>query len=558
MPIEDLLAEWIARTGEVVEPDQRVRMLLHASQAIISELSLPAVLRRIVEAARDLVGAQYGALGVIGPDQTLEQFIHVGMDADAVRSIGDLPKGLGVLGALIADPRPIRLADIAADPRSSGFPDHHPSMTNFLGVPIRSRDQVFGNLYLTDKTAGGDFTRDDEDLVSALAATAGVAIENARLYDATRRRQLAAQASAEISAKLLDPAEHLEPLQFIADTVLRLTSADVVSLVVPSEDPDALRVAVASGEAAEKLVGLRYPAERSLVDLAMDTGRGVRVGAAHAQHGYYVHLNRYLDVGPAMAVPLAGHTSSRGALLAGRHRGRPVFLAGDLELATAFANHAAIAIELVDARAAAERLSVLEDRERIARDLHDHVIQRIFAAGLSLHSLGRQLPDAAARDRLDRVVDDLDSAIHQLRNSIFQLRDTDPVAGRMRGTILHTAQQVAPSLGFDPRIQLTGPLDAVADQALIGDVEAVVREGLTNVARHAAATQVQLNVVADGHGLCVDILDDGCGLPAGGRRSGLRNVRERAQARGGELELGPGADGGTRLHWIVPVLGTST
>lgn len=551
--IAELLDELVARAKEAVDAQKRIRLLLQANQAIIAELSLPAVLRRIVEAARDLVGARYAALGVISPEDTLEQFIHVGMHDDVVRRIGDLPKGLGVLGALISDPQPIRLTDIASDTRSSGFPEHHPPMTTFLGVPIRSRSAVFGNLYLTDKLTGHPFTQEDEDLVSALAATAGIAIENARLYDDTHQRQLAAQASAEISARLLDPGEERDPLSFIADTVLRMVAADVVSLVVPDEQPDTLRIAVASGDAAGRLVEFRYPSERTLVAMAMQSEHGIRVAAAHSQHTYFVHLTRFLDVGPVMAVPLAGRAGARGALLIGRRRGRSTFLAADLELAEAFANQAAIAMELADARTAQEQLSILGDRERIARDLHDHVIQRIFAAGLSLQSLTPRLPDAASRDRLSGVVDDLDAVIHQLRNSIFQLRDSQARASGLRATVLQVTRQVTPSLGFEPRVQLDGPLDTIADQALVAEVEAVIREGLTNVARHAAATSVDLSITTEGRQLCVEITDNGRGLPAGGHRSGLRNMDARARMRGGQLDVSDGPDGGVRIRWTVPV-----
>ncbi|HET9647160.1 MAG TPA: GAF domain-containing protein [Microlunatus sp.] len=549
--VDVLLGELVERASEFVDAQRRLELLQQANRAIVGELSLPSVLRRIVEAARDLVGARYAALGVIGTDETLEQFVHVGMDDEVVARIGDLPKGLGVLGALIQDPRPIRLSLISDDPRSSGFPAHHPPMTTFLGVPIRSRSEVFGNLYLTDKSSGGDFTTEDEDLVSTLAATAGIAIENARLYEESRLRQLSAQASAEVTARLLDPAEERDPLAFIADTVLRLASADVASLVVPGDDPGVLRIVASSGEAADKLIDLHYPAERTLVSLAMETGRGVRLGAANAQRGFFIHLTRYLDVGPVMAVPLAGRSRARGALVVGRLRGGDVFRASDLELAEAFANHAAIAIELSEARRSQERLSVMVDRERIARDLHDHVIQRVFAAGLTLESVTTGLPEGRARERVSTIVDDLDAVIHQLRNAIFELSDPQPGRESLRARVLEIVRQVTPSLGFEPRVRLVGPLDTVADPRLVGDVEAVVREGLTNVARHAHATVVDLVVSTDGHLLRVDITDNGCGLPDGGRRSGLRNIGERARIRGGDLDLGSGPDGGTRLHWSI-------
>jgi signal transduction histidine kinase len=531
---------------------ERLERLLGANRAIVGELSLPMVLRRIVEAARDLVGARYAALGVIGDDGLLQEFIHLGMDSDTVASIGDLPKGLGVLGALIKDPQSIRLPVISEDARSSGFPPGHPPMESFLGVPIRSRNAVYGNLYLTERM-GGEFTAEDEDLVLALAATAGIAIENARLFEESTRRGEWLQASAEISGVLLSPGGNRDPLQLIVNRIKALADADVATLVVPVDDPGLLRVAVATGDGEAELRGMQYPLHDTLVALAMDTGRGVRVAALKQQQGYTVHLSQVVDVGPVMAVPLVGDAGPHGAITLGRRSGRRNFTTADQDMAEAFANHAALARELVEARANQQRLAVLEDRDRIARDLHDHVIQRLFAAGLSLQSLAAMTDNRAVTARLDRLGADLDDTIGQVRTSIFHLQATEVGETGLRAAVLAVVRQVAPMLGSVPAVRFSGPVDTLIHGTVIGEIEAVIREGMTNVAKHAQASQVTLEVSAARGWLTVRLSDDGIGMKQPQRGSGLGNLRHRAEGLGGSLTIEDHPDGGTMLTWTIPV-----
>jgi len=304
LSVERLMSQLVDQAGLIMTAQQRLRRLLIANRSIVQELSLPAVLRRIVDTAKEVSGARYAALGVIGADGTLEQFLHAGMTEEVVRAIGELPKGRGVLGALIEDPKPIRLAGITDDSRSSGIPDGHPAMTTFLGVPIRSRDAVFGNLYLTNRADGVPFTAEDEELVLALAATAGIAIENARLYEESRRRQEWLRASGEISRKLLDPqADYFGALHHIATSVKRLASADVVTVVRPTPDePVQLEVVVATGAAERELIGLRYPIENSIAWRAMQQGRGVLVESVDQHPDVYLHLRPYVPVSHAMAL----------------------------------------------------------------------------------------------------------------------------------------------------------------------------------------------------------------------------------------------------------------
>jgi signal transduction histidine kinase len=552
LSVELLMSQLVEQASLIMTAQERLRRLLTANRSIVQELSLPAVLRRIVETARDVAGARYAALGVIGADGLLEQFLHVGMDEEAVRAIGELPKGRGVLGALIENPKPIRLTRIANDPRSSGFPDGHPGMNTFLGVPIRSRDSVFGNLYLTDRTDGGPFTAEDEELVLALAATAGIAIENARLYEESRRRQEWLRASGEISRQLLDPeAEYSETLHRIATSVKRLAAADVVTLVRPTEDGGQLEVVVATGAAERELVGLRYQKRDSIAWQAMQEGRGVRIEAVDQKPAVYLHLRPYVPVSQAMALPLRGEIGPRGAIVAGRIMPHAAFTEADLDMAETFAGQAAIALELSDARANQQRLGVLEDRDRIASDLHDHVIQRLFAAGLSLQSLASTANDEVLEHRLTRTVDELDETIRQIRTTIFALQEDS--SRSLRGTALEVVDQLAPLLPVRPDVQLVGPLDTISDDVIIGDVAAVLRESLTNVAKHAQAAKIRVRVQADGQRLTLTVTDNGVGLGQSTRRSGLANLNRRAERHGGEFDVRNAPEGGLRLQWSIPL-----
>jgi len=559
LELDELLSQLVDRAQDVMAAQSRLRGLLRANRMIVGDLALPIVLRRIVEAACELVHARYGALAVIAPGGGLEEFIHVGIDDDTVARIGHLPEGKGLLGALIDDPRPIRLHQIADDPRSVGFPPHHPVMSSFLGVPIRVRGEVFGNLYLTGHERA--VSAEDEELVASLAATAAVAIENARLFDEARRRQEWLQASTEITRQLLS-SEGEEPLQVIARRLQQIADADAVNVVLPTPGGQRLMVEVATGAGADQLTGLTYPIESTVSQLVLENGRPVLIGDIADEHEHTVHLSEFVPVGPLMVLPLVGAQRVRGALVVGRLQSRPRFTAADMEMATTFANHAAVALELADARADRERIVLLEDRDRIARDLHDHVIQRLFGAGLTVESVASGLRGDARADRLAQVVDDIDETIRQIRTSIFRLRGPlGPETGAVRSRLLAVAADVAQQLGFDPRVRFAGPVDAVVPDPVLDDVLAVVREALTNVTRHARATRVDVDVTASLSELSVELTDDGVGMGDTGRRSGLANLRQRAEQHGGALVITspigepgmPDQQGGTRLRWTIPL-----
>ena len=550
LELDQLLTQLIDRAQDVVAARDRLRGLLRANRLIIGDLALPVVLRRIAEAARDLVQARYAALGVLGPDGGLEQFIHVGVDDETVARIGHLPEGKGLLGALIDDPRPIRLANLADDPRSVGFPEGHPAMSCFLGVPIRIRDEVYGNLYLTERE-GGPFTAEDEELVAALAATAASAIDNARLYAEAGRRQRWLEASTEITRQLLS-SEGEPPLSVIARRLHEMADADVVAVVLPTADPQRLMVEVATGEQAAQLTALSYPVEDTIAGVAINTGRPVLVGDVTQQQSYLVHLAQVTPVGPMMALPLLGTQGSRGAVLVARVPGRHRFNEADLDIATTFAQHAAVALELADARADQQRVMLLEDRDRIARDLHDHVIQRLFAAGLGVQSVAGSAGSDSGASRLNTIVDDLDETIRQIRTTIFELRGPlTPQPSTVRSQVVDVIDEVVPMLGFSPALRFTGPVDTIVPDEVAGDLIAVVREALSNIARHAHASAAAVEVTATPAQLTVDVADNGVGIGESKRRSGLANLARRAERYGGSLTL-PDHEG-TQLRWTIPL-----
>jgi signal transduction histidine kinase len=535
-------------------PEVRLQKLVDANCAIVAELSLTALLRRVVEAARDIVGAEYAALGVIGPDGTLEQFIHCGMDATTVATIGELPKGRGLLGALLEDPQPIRLRSISDDPRSSGVPIDHPPITSFLGVPIRSASSVYGNLYLTNRIGQEEFSAEDEQLLDALAATSGIAIENARLYEQSHRRAEWLRASADITHRLLAPdANSHALLDDIADSIRRLAAADTVCLSLPvPEDPATLEMVVTSGRGARELRGLRYPASGSVAQETMEVEQGLVVGPVKERLKSFSHLRSVLPVTDVMALPLKGEGPARGAIVVFRTDQRP-FSVADLEMATAFTSQATLALEMADARAGQQQLAMLEDRARIARDLHDHVVQKLFGAGLTIQGTATMVADPEVRGRLAGTITTLDDTIRSIRTSIFELQDPEPVRSPLRPRVSAVLAELGPVLGFAPHLQFEGEVDTMVDEPLATELEAVLRESLTNVAKHARARHASVVLSSNGQLLCLTVADDGVGLGPSRRRSGLSNLRERAERLGGYLELERSGEGGLLVRWTIPL-----
>ena len=558
--LDELLSELQGRLQAVLTTRDRMRGLLEAVVAVSSGLDLESTLRRITETAIELVDATYGALGVIGADGRLAEFIPVGLTEEEIGRIDHWPAGHGLLGLLIKDPRPLRLASIAEHAESSGFPGGHPAMGSFLGVPVRVRDEVFGNLYLTNKRGGGEFTEDDEAVLLALGAAAGVAVENARLYQAARRSQRWMQASAEVTTALLSGTEPGEVLARITSQARDLSEADIAMLALPDDEGRRLTVAYADGDGAEAVRGLVLPAAQSLSGQVLATGDPVTsVDFADDERAAAAMRAAISYVGPAVVFPLGAPGSRRGVLTMGRRHGRAPFPAAEASFAASFAAQAGVALELAASRAEAERLSVYQDRDRIARDLHDLVIQRLYATGMSLQGTMPMISRPEVADRVSRAVDDMDQTIREIRGAIFalQARDaggpSDPRAG-----IVRMVEEMTAALGFAPSLRLGAGLRTLNSDELTQQALIVLREALSNMARHAGASRADVTVDVSQDGiLSVIVTDDGIGLPEGGRRSGLRNLAERAEKLGGELRLGqaePAAPRpGTRLEWRVPV-----
>jgi len=545
--LERTIEELVASAQRVLATQGRLRHLLDANRSVVEELDLEQVLLRIVEAAVSLVDAEYGALGVIAPDGHLEQFIHVGIPDEQAHIIGHLPEGHGLLGAVVDEARPIRLERLGADARSSGFPAHHPVMDGFLGVPIRVRTEVYGNLYLTNP-ASGSFSQEDEDLVTALAATAGVAIDNARLFDETRRRQRWSAATADVTSALL-AGESDDTLGIVAQSVASAVDADLVCVVVRGDVDGTLAIATASGPEAARVVGQVYPADGSLVARALLEGSTVTEESSPARAGAPA-------LGPTVAIPLAALGRSLGALTIARAVGGPGFSAAELDMASEFAAQASLAIELARGRVDSVQLQLVEDRSRIARDLHDHVIQRLFASGLSLQSLASQAP-AGLRDSLSDQVDAIDSAIAQIRTAVFTLGSRSAAGpSGLRSRVLEVVSEITPHLPSTPRLSFSGPVDLMIEGGFADDVVAVVREGLSNVARHAQATEASVDISIADDAVVVRIEDDGRGFPATTERSsGTANLGQRAANYGGEFTIGAREPRGTVLAWSVPLRG---
>jgi signal transduction histidine kinase len=562
--LDDLLAELQLRLEAVIATRDRMHGLLAAVIAIGSGLDLEETLRRIVEAAVELVDARYGALGVIGEDQRLAEFIPVGLDDAEIARIHHWPEGHGVLGLLVKDPHSLRLANIATHPESSGFPEGHPQMRTFLGVPVRVRDRVFGNLYLTEKRGGGDFTEDDEAVLTALGAAAGVAVENARLYDEANRRQQWLRATSDLTIRLLSGESPAAVLEALTRQALELSGADLVTLALPHEDGRRLTLEYAEGIAAADALGLVVPADNSLSGRVLDSGEPLIVDDfATDERTAEVARHPMGHLGPAVLFPLGAPGNVRGVLTIGRCAGSAQFPPRATEMVASFAAQAALALELAARRADAEQLTVLEDRDRIARDLHDLVIQRLYATGMSLQGTLPMANRPEVADRIRSAVDAMDDTIKDIRGTIFALQArVMQAAPSLRAEILVLIDEMTPMLGFAPTLRLGSGLDARVTADLAEQALAVLREALSNAARHAHATQVSVTVDIDqagsGPALSVLVRDNGQGIPEGGRRSGLRNMAERAEKLGGSLRISApagesGPEAGTELDWRVPL-----
>lgn len=521
--------------------------LIDAMLAVTAGLDLELTLQTIVRTAMQLVDARYGAIGVRAaePGEGLERFIYRGID-DATRAlIGPLPAGHGVLGLLFETPKPVRIEDLSHHPASIGFPAHHPPMRTFLGVPIRLRDQVYGNLYLTEKSEGRQFTADDEVLVLALAGAAGIAIDNARLYQAARTRQIWIEATRDISTNLLAGADPLTVHSQIAAQATGLTGSAYSALLMADGDDQPTAALTVTAATRPELTGTVIPIAGNVFGQAFETRKPLHVKA----------FGEFADPGAepceALVLPMREPDGTSGVLVCVAQPGSS-FTDDQMTMMAAFADQSGLALHLAqsqaDAVATLRELDVLSDRDRIARDLHDHVIQRLFAIGLSLQgALGADT--AGNAQRISRALDDLQDVVQEIRTAIFDLHGGSVT--RLRQRLEQAVSQMTADSGVRPALHVTGPL-SVVDAVLADHAEAVVREAVSNVVRHAGASAVTVNVAVDDN-LTITVIDDGTGFPVETTRSGLANLAARARECGGTLDVGAGPSGGGRLLWTVPL-----
>ena len=543
--LRELLVEVQDRVEQIVRGRDRLDGLVEAMLVVNSGLDLDTTLRTIVRTATSLVDARYGALGVRGGDgDALVEFVTEGIDDEVGERIGAPPSGRGVLGLLMDDPKPIRLDDIRMHPASVGFPRDHPPMRTFLGVPVRIRDEVYGNLYLTEKAGGQPFSEDDEVLVEALAAAAGIAIANARLYEQARARQSWIEATRDIATELLAGAEPARVFRLIADEALRLTGADAVVVAVPPDEDaavDELVVVETAGAAApsgsisvaDNEIGAAF-AERTPRRVTALTGTESLMAGA----------------GPALVLPLRTTDTTAGVVVALRRHGSREFTPDQLGMAAAFTDQATVAWQLAGSQHRMRELDIISDRERIARDLHDHVIQRLFAAGLSLQGAIPRARSVEVQQRLADTVDELQRVIQEIRTTIFDLHGSSPETTRLRQRLDEAIEAFA-GQGLRTTVHFVGPL-SVVDAALADHAEAVVREAVSNAVRHSGAHTLTVNVRVEDE-LSLEVIDDGCGIPADVTASGLNNLRARAEQVGGTLTLNAAPGGGTALRWVAPL-----
>ena len=551
MRLTELIGEVQERLASVARSQERIQHLLDAFLSVSSGLDLDSTLRRIVESAAELVDARYGALGVLGRHGGLAAFITTGIDDELRARMGHLPEGKGVLGQLITEPHPLRIPDLSKHPASVGFPPHHPPMTSFLGVPVLVRGEVFGNLYMTEKRHG-DFTAEDEAVLTALAAAAGVAIDNARLYEEgeVRRRWLAAV--SDVRAALLDARSARDALGMIAQRVADLTDADASWLLTGPDPADgAYSIAVQHGPGLDDVVGRRLQPSDSPMLAALEDGG--RVAFLDLTGVDYSGPNAHVDWGPVLAFALEGTHAERTVVCVARRSRREAFDESLAPLVSAFADQCALALDMAARQRLARQLDVYEDRDRIARDLHDLVIQRVFAAGLALQSVLPRVDEPDVQRRVREVVGQLDETVRDIRTTIFDLHTTgvDEDARSTRRRLLDVVTETAGEQ-LRSTVRMSGAVDSLLTGALAADVEAVLREAVSNAARHSGARHVTVTLdVADE--VVLEVADDGRGIDERVARSGLRNLDDRAAARGGGFEVEALPDGGTRVRWSAPL-----
>ncbi|WP_328615218.1 GAF domain-containing protein [Amycolatopsis sp. NBC_00355] len=539
LELEKLLGDVAARAQDVLGTQGRLRALLRAHAMVASDLSLQVVLQHIVTAARDLVESRYAALGVLGEHGLLDEFVHIGMDAGLIERIGELPRGRGILGLLTRRPEPIRLADLNSHPDAAGFPPGHPPMDSFLGVPVRIRDRIFGNLYLTG-SVNGEFSEEDEQLVVALAATAGVAIDNARRFDESEQRRRWLTASTDITQRLF-AGDDAQPLDLVLRHAQEGASADFATLALLAES-GRLEVTAAIGVLAEHVLGTVADLDGSLA------GQVVRSGVCSLIDDYAAagFAELPVPIGSVVVVPLSAGDQAIGALSVGRVAGRRGFTDADMGHLAGFASHAGVAIELQRARTEKQALRIVDEHDRIGSSLNEHVSGKLHAVATGLQGLASASTRPAVRERLKSYIAVLDDTVGRIQATVY---DFDP---RSRGTenlgerLLTVIDEAASVLGFPVETSFTGNLAAVPI-GIIDDAVAIVEEALSVIIREAGVTAVEIRISVLSELLSLEVIDNGPVM--GAAESAPSGCRSGA----GTLGHSTGADGATHLTWTVPL-----
>ena len=536
------------------EPHDRKDVLLEAGLTLASELSLPTVLQRIVDLAVQVTDARYGALGVIGEGGELVEFITTGISARQRRAIGALPHGRGVLGLLIKEPKPIRITNIAEHSKSVGFPANHPPMRSFLGAPVRAMGKVFGNIYLAEKRGESKFSKEDEDSVVILATQAGAAIANATLYAETRRRERRLDALRDITSEILSGSDADALLAGIAEHARDLAGADSATILTGTSTPGRLVVAAAVGAQAAQVRGQSVPASGSISGVVMESGRPLVTEDASADRGAYQPIIRLGRVGPAIFVPLRVRGRATGTLMVANLKGGRRFDAETVRLVETFADQASVAMEYVRAQADVRRVELLEERERIAKELHDGIIQSLFAVGMNLQVTALMPGSPETTARVEGAVGELDNVIRDVRNYIFGLRPGILADRQLDQALRSLGEEVAANSGSSVVVEVDGGL-AARLSGRSHEIVQLAREALSNVARHANAKNSTVRLAQTGHTAVLTIADDGSGFDPHRESSGsgLRNMRQRASALGGTLRITSKGALGTTVRISFPI-----
>jgi signal transduction histidine kinase len=557
LELDQLIDQLVASAEGVKQAQGRLRVLLRAVEMVNADLSLDHALEHIAEAACYVADAERAALALPAEDGVIEQAVIV-TAGEAPRRVGARPAGEGPLAEALRAGRSLRLVSSdpgGTDPAVQDLLGTSTPIQSLLSVPLQIRGEPFGQLLVVDSTQG-EFSAEDEELLTLLASAAGTTLDNARLFADSRAKARWLRATADVSATLLrDVGE--DPLREIARHVAEVAEADVVTVALLNADGDHLVVEVVHGGIdgdGDGLIGRRVPLAESLSEEALRTRKalsfstGIEPPSADARE-----ILERLEAGPIMMVPLLGAAAPLGIFSIMRRRGAPAFSSIDSDAVEQFAAQAALALELATAREDRQRIELLEDRDRIARDLHDHVIQQLFAIGLSLQGLAAGVVDRPdLMDALEGKVEDIDRTIRQIRTTIFALRNPGNPQGGLRGSLLAIGSELTPALGFSPGFTFAGAVDTMVTGAVADDVRSCVQEALSNVARHSGARRAFVDVATDNVSVTVRVTDDGSGIPTEAARHGLLQLTELAERRGGSCEVHPLPTGGTELIWKAP------